>query len=194
MLCHSWDGNKLPIDHGFPLRVWIPDRFGMKQPKWITSMELLAEYEPGYWVERRWDEVAQVKTTSVIDTVAVDAIDERAGVPVVPIGGIAFAGDRGISKVEVRFDGGEWTEAQLRAPLSETTWVIWRYDWPFTPGEHTVEVRCGRGRRHAADRAQPGPRGRAGQRGSTRCRQTCKAPGHAIARRFGRAGHCAESG
>ncbi|MEZ4518217.1 MAG: molybdopterin-dependent oxidoreductase [Chloroflexota bacterium] len=145
MLCHSWDGNKLPVDHGFPLRVWIPDRFGMKQPKWITGMELLAEYEPGYWVERNWDEVAEVKTTSVIDTVAVDAVYDQGGQQLVPIGGIAWAGARGISQVEVRFDGGDWTEAQLRSPLSETTWVIWRYDWAFTPGEHTVEVRCAEG-------------------------------------------------
>jgi hypothetical protein len=60
----------------------------------------------------------------------------------VPIGGIAFAGDRGVSKVEVRVNGGNWEEAQLRSPLSETTWVIWRYEWPFAAGDHTFEVRC----------------------------------------------------
>lgn len=142
MLCHSWDGNKLPVDHGFPLRVWIPDRYGMKQPKWIVSMELTADEIPGYWVERRWDEIAQVKTTSVIDTVAVDAAYEQDGQRLVPIGGIAFAGARGISAVEVRMDGGDWQPAQLRAPLSETSWVIWRVDWPYEPGDHTFEVRC----------------------------------------------------
>lgn len=142
MLCHSWDGNTLPVDHGFPLRVWIPDRFGMKQPKWIVSMELMEEYEPGYWVERRWDEVARVRTTSVIDTVAVNATYESGGQQLIPVGGIAFSGDRGIGKVEVSVDEGPWTEAQLRQPLSETTWVIWRYDWPFEPGEHTFRVRC----------------------------------------------------
>jgi hypothetical protein len=145
MLCHSWDGNPLPSDHGFPLRIWIPDRYGMKQPKWITGIEVSDEYQEGYWVERGWDEVAQVKTTSVIDTVAVDAIYESGGQRMVPIGGIAFSGDRGISKVEVRMDGGSWQEAQLRTPLSETTWVIWRYDWPFNEGSHTFEVRCAEG-------------------------------------------------
>lgn len=142
MLCHSWDGNTLPVDHGFPLRVWIPDRFGMKQPKWIESMELMAEYEPGYWVERRWDEVAQVRTTSVIDTVAIDAAYESGGEMLIPVGGIAFSGDRGIGLVEVSVDGGPWQEAQLRSPLSETTWVIWRYDWPYAAGEHEFRVRC----------------------------------------------------
>lgn len=140
MLCHSWDGHPLPVDHGFPLRIWLPDRFGMKQPKWITNMELTADYKPGYWVERGWDEVAQVKTTSVIDTVAVDAAYSNNGQTLIPVGGIAWAGDRQISKVQVRVDGGDWTDAQLRTPLSETTWVIWRYDWPMAAGHHTFEV------------------------------------------------------
>ncbi|MDX1414156.1 MAG: molybdopterin-dependent oxidoreductase [Candidatus Promineifilaceae bacterium] len=142
MLCYEWDGNTLPIDHGYPLRIWIPDRYGMKQPKWITSMELVNEYVEGYWVSRNWDKEAIVKATSVIDTVAVDHIIENGGQTLVPIGGIAYAGARGISKVEVSVDGGPWEEAQLRSPLSETTWVIWRYEWPFTAGEHTFEVRC----------------------------------------------------
>jgi DMSO/TMAO reductase YedYZ molybdopterin-dependent catalytic subunit len=145
MFCYGWDGNKLPVGHGFPLRIWIPDRFGMKQPKWITGVEVTDEYRPGYWVERNWDQQALVKTRSVIDAVAEDAIMESGGVQRIPIGGIAFSGDRGISKVEVRVDGGEWTRAQLRSPLSETTWVIWRYDWPFEAGDHTFEVRCAEG-------------------------------------------------
>lgn len=142
MFCYAWDGNTLPVDHGFPLRIWIPDRYGMKQPKWITSIEVIAEDQEGYWVERNWDKVAQVKATSVIDTVAVDHIIENGRQQLVPVGGIAYAGDRGISGVEVRVDGGSWQEAQLRAPLSETTWVIWRFEWPFEAGDHTFEVRC----------------------------------------------------
>jgi len=142
MLCYAWDGKPLPEDHGFPLRIWIPDRFGMKQPKWITGIEVSDEYVPGYWVERGWDEVARVRARSVIDTVAVDHIHERDGQTLVPIGGIAFSGARETSRVEVSVDGGSWQEAQLRTPLSETTWVIWRYDWPFESGAHTFQVRC----------------------------------------------------
>ncbi len=142
MLCYDWDGYPLPVDHGFPLRVWIPDLYGMKQPKWITGIEVTDEYREGYWVQRNWDEVAQVKTTSVIDAVAANALIEMGDQTLVPIGGHAYSGDRGISAVEVRVDGGEWTEAQLRTPLSETTWVLWRYEWPFEPGDHTFEVRC----------------------------------------------------
>ena len=142
MLCYEWDGKPLPFDHGFPLRIWLPDRYGMKQPKWVTGIEVTAEYVPGYWVERDWDEVARVKATSVIDTVAVHDLEVVDGQGYIPVGGIAFAGARGISRVEVRVDGGAWEEAKLRSPLSETTWVIWRYEWPFQQGEHTFEVRC----------------------------------------------------
>ncbi|MCB8988941.1 MAG: molybdopterin-dependent oxidoreductase, partial [Ardenticatenaceae bacterium] len=142
MFCYGWDGNALPKDHGYPLRIWIPDLYGMKQPKWITEIEVTDEYRDGYWVERNWDKVARVKAVSVIDTVAVDHIVEDGDERRVPIGGIAYSGARGISKVQVRVDGGDWQDAQLRAPLSETTWVIWRYEWPFTAGEHLFEVRC----------------------------------------------------
>lgn len=138
MFCHSWDGNPLPTGHGFPLRIWIPDRFGMKQPKWITSIEVTDEYQLGYWVERNWSEDAFVRTTSVIDTVAVNSVQGSG----VPIGGIAWSGDRQISQVQVRVNGGDWEDAQLREPLSETTWVIWRYEWPFEEGEFTFEVKC----------------------------------------------------
>jgi DMSO/TMAO reductase YedYZ molybdopterin-dependent catalytic subunit len=142
MLAYAWDGQPIPVDHGFPLRIWIPDRYGMKQPKWITGIEVTSDYREGYWVERGWDEVAQMKATSVIDTVAVDNIIENGDQRLVPVGGIAFAGARGISRVQLRDNGGPWQDAQLRAPLSETTWVIWRFDWPFQPGNHNFEVRC----------------------------------------------------
>jgi len=143
MLAYAWDGVPLLEDHGFPLRLYIPDLHGMKQPKWIESIEVTDHWEPGYWVVRGWDKVARMKATSVIDTIAVDmtliSADQRK---LVPVGGIAHAGARGISKVEVQVDGGAWQTAALRTPLSQTTWVIWRYDWPFQPGKHTFTVRC----------------------------------------------------
>ncbi len=142
MLAYAWDNELLRVKHGFPLRIYIPDRFGMKQPKWITEIEAIPEWEEGYWVRRGWDREAIMRATSVVDTIAVDEVYEENGQRYVPIGGIAHAGARQISKVEVQVDGGEWVEAQLREPLSETTWAIWRYDWPFEEGEHTFAVRC----------------------------------------------------
>ena len=143
MFAYAWDGRPIPFDHGFPLRIWIPDRFGMKQPKWITEIEIVKDYRAGYWVERDWDEDAIVRATSVIDTVAVDSVVEKDGQKFVPIGGIAYAGVRGISKVEIEvFNTGQWYEAELRQPLSEASWVIWRVDWPFQEGNHDFRVRC----------------------------------------------------
>lgn len=145
MLAYDWNREPLPVEHGFPLRIYIPDRYGMKQPKWITSIQVVSDFREGYWVERKWDIHARVKTVSVIDTVAADSVYNEAGRLYVPIGGIANSGAKGISKVEVRVDGGQWVEALRRMPLSETAWTIWRYDWPFEAGEHTFEVRCSEG-------------------------------------------------
>ncbi len=141
MLAYAWDGVLLSTEHGFPLRIYIPDRYGMKQPKWIQSIEATDHSEDGYWVERGWDSVARMRATSVIDTMSSNMMI-ASGSTVVPIGGIAHAGARGISKVQVRVDDGPWREARLRTPLSGTTWVIWRYDWPFEAGRHTFTVRC----------------------------------------------------
>ena len=164
MLTYNWDGKPLPKDHGFPLRVWIPNVYGMKQPKWITGIEVVNHFQDGYWVERGWDIFARVNTTSVIDTVAVKSIIERDGQRLIPIGGIAYSGARGISKVEIQVDEGEWQQAQLREPLSETTWVIWRFEWPYQEGRHTFSVRCyeGDGTPQILEKSRLRPRGATG--------------------------------
>jgi DMSO/TMAO reductase YedYZ molybdopterin-dependent catalytic subunit len=119
MLAYAWDGVPLPADHGFPLRLFVPDLYGMKQPKWVTGIEALSRWEPGYWVARGWD-----REGHVVLSAAVDAVVRRG--EVTEVGGIAYAGSRGTAKVEVRGNDGEWHEAQLRQPLSDLTWVLWR--------------------------------------------------------------------
>ena len=141
IFAYEMNGAPLPVDHGFPLRIIIPNRYGMKQPKWIVNMELLDREGRGYWVERGWSEEAYVRMTSVIDTVATDAADEE--MQTVPVGGIAHAGANGISRVEVQVDEGQWVEAELRAPaLGPLTWLQWRYDWPRESGRHLFKVRA----------------------------------------------------
>ncbi len=141
LLVYEMNGEPLPPEHGFPLRVYIPNRYGMKQPKWIENIEMVAERLPGYWVDRGWDKEAFVNTVSVVDTVVVDPGQGDNGMALT--GGIAWASARGISKVEVQVDEGGWQEAELIAPpLSPLNWVLWRYGWPYEAGRHTVSVRA----------------------------------------------------
>ncbi|MBK9748409.1 MAG: molybdopterin-dependent oxidoreductase [Chloroflexi bacterium] len=143
LLAYAWDDQPLLPKHGFPLRIHIPNLYGMKQPKWITGIEFLDSDQDGYWVARGWDKEAIVRSTSVIDTVAVDAVETgEDGTQLVPVGGIAWAGDRGIARVQVRVDEGEWEDAVVNAPISDRTWQLWRYNWPFSAGFHRFEVRC----------------------------------------------------
>jgi hypothetical protein len=140
LLVYGMNGQTLPVEHGFPLRIYIPDRYGMKQPKWITKLTAIDNEGPGYWVDRGWSEEARPQIVSVIDTVAVD---QETAEGYIPMGGIAWAGDRGIEKVEVQINEEDWNEAVLRKPpLSSLTWVQWRFDWPGNPGRHIVRVRA----------------------------------------------------
>jgi DMSO/TMAO reductase YedYZ molybdopterin-dependent catalytic subunit len=135
MLAYAWDGLPLSGEHGYPLRLYVPDLYGMKQPKWIAGIEAIDHWEPGFWVARGWDKEGHVKTTAAVDTVL------RRG-DVFEVGGFAYAGARGISRVEVRADEGEWQRARIREPMSSTTWVLWRIELRLLPGKHRFEARA----------------------------------------------------
>jgi hypothetical protein len=141
LLVYAMGGQALSAEHGFPLRIYIPNHYGMKQPKWIEHIEVSDQGRTGYWVERGWSETAIPQTTSVIDTVAKQSIDPQK--QLVPVGGIAWAGARGISKVELQMDNGVWQPTKLRTPaLSPLAWVQWRADYPVTSGRHVFKVRA----------------------------------------------------
>ena len=142
MFAYEWDDQPLKQKHGFPLRIYIPDRYGMKQPKWIEAIEFVDTWQEGYWVRRGWSVEAMVNTTSVVDAIAADAILKDDDGYIVPIGGIAYSGAKQISRVEISVNDGDWQEARIRQPLSELTWVIWRYDWRFQEGEYRFAVRA----------------------------------------------------
>ncbi|MCB9161061.1 MAG: molybdopterin-dependent oxidoreductase [Caldilineaceae bacterium] len=161
MLVYAMDGAPLPQEHGFPLRIYIPNRYGMKQPKWIVHMQAVADTPDGYWVRRGWSRTAVMRTTSVIDT-ATAAPDAASATT---FGGIAHAGARGISKVELQVDDGPWQEAELRVPpRSDLTWVQWRYTDTFPAGTHTARVRAydGTGELQVMDESPPHPDGATG--------------------------------
>jgi DMSO/TMAO reductase YedYZ molybdopterin-dependent catalytic subunit len=165
LLVYDMDGLPLPEKHGYPLRIYIPNRYGMKQPKWIESIHIVDDNVQGYWVIRGWSKDAYVRTTSVVDTVQVDMLSE-GDVENVAAGGIAWAGARGISKVEVQVDDGAWEEAELRSPpLSPLSWVQWRYNWSdYQSGKHEFRVRCydGDGKLQITEDGPPRPDGATG--------------------------------
>ena len=163
LLVYEMNGEPLTAGHGYPLRIFIPGHFGMKQPKWIVRMEAIDRKGRGFWVDRNWSDTAFVRTTSVIDVIAAGRRDPAAGV--VPVGGIAYSGDKGISLVEVQADNGPWEKAELRAPaLSPLTWIQWRYGWKATPGKHVLRVRAydGAGTLQVTEDNPPSPDGATG--------------------------------
>ncbi|MEX0991223.1 MAG: molybdopterin-dependent oxidoreductase [Actinomycetota bacterium] len=155
-------GNVLPRAHGFPARLLGVGTFGMKNPKWLGEIEVVGDPYDGYWERRGWTKEAIVRTMSRIDTPR-DG-EEVAGRVV--IAGVAFAGDRGISAVEVSADGGvTWNPAQLKTALSPLTWRLWRFDWePTAPGDGALAVRAtdGTGAVQEAAFAEPYPSGATG--------------------------------
>lgn len=161
LLVYGMNGKTLPVEHGYPLRIYIPNRYGMKQPKWITRITAIDHAGAGYWVERGWSATARPNIISIIDNVATDSVQDGR----IPVGGIAWAGNRGIRQVEVQVDDGAWQAADLLTPpLSELTWVLWRYDWPRQAGRHTFRVRAtdGSGTLQTAERSDPHPSGATG--------------------------------
>jgi DMSO/TMAO reductase YedYZ molybdopterin-dependent catalytic subunit len=117
--------------------------------KWITEIEVTDQVYLGYWQERGWSNDARIKTTSIIYN-APSNVQMNSSTP---IAGVAFAGDRGISKVEVSVDGGStWNEATLKPPRSPYAWVLWAYDWkPTAAGTANIVVRATDGKGQLQD-------------------------------------------
>ena len=136
ILAYDMNYSPLTSKHGFPVRAIVPGLYGMMNPKWITEIELVDMVYEGYWQRLGWANNAEDKTgSSILIPGQAPArqrfrkLDETAISPnegKVPIAGIAFAGDRGIAKIEVSTDGGTtWKTAKVKDPLSQYTWVLW---------------------------------------------------------------------
>ena len=139
-LAYEMNGEALPKAHGFPVRAVIPGVYGMKNPKWITRIELTDRDHLGYWESQGWSDEAVVKTTSKFTTPADGATLPAGGLAV---GGVAYAGDRGISAVEVSFDDGRtWQRAHLKPAMGQHTWVLWALVWQARPGTYILKVRA----------------------------------------------------
>lgn len=141
ILAVAMNGDPLPLEHGFPVRMVVPGLYGyVSATKWITELKVTTfAADEAYWTPRGYDAKAPIKFSSRIDT-------PRSGTPVaagtVPIAGVAWAQTVGIDRVEVSIDNGEWQSAKLSAPINEDTWVQWFVEWEAEPGTHYVAVRA----------------------------------------------------
>jgi DMSO/TMAO reductase YedYZ molybdopterin-dependent catalytic subunit len=163
LLCVGMNGEPLPVEHGFPLRMLTPGLYGYAGAcKWLTELELTTfGAVDAYWVARGWAPRGPVKTASRIDVPGPFA--QLAAGPVT-VAGVAWAQGRGIRAVEVRVDDGPWRAATLLPVPSVDTWVQWRFAWAATPGSHALSVRAtdGLGAVQPEERVTPFPDGATG--------------------------------
>ncbi|MDQ4066109.1 MAG: molybdopterin-dependent oxidoreductase [Thermoproteota archaeon] len=153
LLAYEMNRATLPTNHGFPVRAIVPGIYGMMNAKWVTEIELVDTVYEGFWQRKGWSNEAKYKIHSTV-VVPGSALSYRfgsLGEPTtvtlgtkVPIAGIAFAGNEGISKVEVSMDGGKsWQEAKMKRPISINSWALWYIEWnPNSQGRHIISVRA----------------------------------------------------
>ncbi|MGC4104755.1 MAG: molybdopterin-dependent oxidoreductase [Thermomicrobiales bacterium] len=158
------NGEPLPPKHGTPVRLIVPGLYGIKNVKWLTSLTVTADDFKGYWQQRGWTDTAIIKTSSTIMVPG-----DRGVISAGPtaIGGIAFAGDRGIAKVEVSTDdGATWHAATITENPSPAglSWVLWNLPWTPASGAYTLVVRAtdGNGDLQTSDTASELPDGASG--------------------------------
>ena len=163
MLAYLMNGEKLPQEHGFPLRLIVPGLYGIKNVKWITEIEVYNGDYKGYWQQRGWTDEGTIKIFSRIDS---PGHYQPLRGPEHAYRGIAFGGPHSISKVELSFDRGKsWLPAELEPPLSKKSWVIWNFHWrPPKPGKYQISVRATdtKGQLQIADIVRPQPAGASG--------------------------------
>jgi len=141
MLAWELNGQYLLSKSGAPVRALIPGIFGMKNAKWIREIRVVtdANYK-GFWASQGWDNAAPTRTMAIF-YLPKRFTSVKAGAQT--IGGIAFAGDRGIKKVEVSLDNGKtWQSAQLQQPLSRYSWVLWTLPWNPKAGKYQIACRA----------------------------------------------------
>jgi DMSO/TMAO reductase YedYZ molybdopterin-dependent catalytic subunit len=163
LLAVGMNGEPLPLEHGFPVRMVVPGLYGyVSATKWVTSLKVTTFAEDqGYWTSRGWTARGPIKLSSRIDTPRVGA---TVAAGTVAIAGVAWAQNVGIAAVDVRIDGGDWRSATLAKTVTVDSWLQWSYAWEATSGSHEVQVRATNldGEVQTSTEAPPAPDGSSG--------------------------------
>ncbi|MEZ2391075.1 molybdopterin-dependent oxidoreductase [bacterium RCC_150] len=141
ILAVGMNGEPLPLEHGFPVRMIVPGLYGyVSATKWLTELKVTRfADDQGYWTPRGWSDHGPIKTQSRID-VPRGGGAVKAGT--VQFGGVAWAQHRGVAKVELRVDRGPWRQAKLAPGISRDTWYQWQLGIDLGKGDHEVQVRA----------------------------------------------------
>ncbi len=141
LLAVAMNGQPLPVEHGFPVRMVVPGLYGyVSATKWVTDIEVTTfSGNYAYWAQRGWSQQAPIKTESRID-VPSGSGPVKAGQ--VTVAGVAWAQHKGIDAVEVRVDNGPWQQARLAAVPGIDCWRQWAFAWDATPGQHVLAARA----------------------------------------------------
>lgn len=162
LLAVGMNGEPLPLEHGFPVRMVVPGLYGyVSATKWVVELEVTRfDSARAYWTDRGWSERGPIKLQSRIDVPRQRdvATGEQA------IAGVAWQPHTGVAGVEVQIDDGPWREADLATAISDDTWVQWSLPWTAEPGNHTIRCRAtgADGERQTDAQAPPAPNGATG--------------------------------
>jgi DMSO/TMAO reductase YedYZ molybdopterin-dependent catalytic subunit len=149
LLVYEMNGVPLPTEHGFPLRALVSGWYGMDSVKWLTRVETSQEPFTGYFQRERYVAMRNDGGRQPITVMRVNSKfvrpsnEEEIRSKTYHIEGLAWAGERKISKVEVRYDTVGWRLATLAAPPLAMLWTPWSYEWQIPrAGRYTLEVRA----------------------------------------------------
>ena len=156
LLAYAVNGQPLPPQHGYPLRVIVPGWYGMTHVKWLQSVTVVGEafrgwqQEIGYRLQRSEDDAGSPVTRILPRSLLVppgipDFFSRERFVPAGPcvLAGRAWSGWGRIERVEVSTDGGvTWSDAGLGDAVFPYGWSGWRFDWDAAPGEHELCCRA----------------------------------------------------
>ena len=135
MFALAMNGQTLNRDHGFPIRMLVPRYYGLKNVKWISEIAFVDKPYFGTWPRMGYTKEPLIHTASHVDRYS------RQG-DMLRVGGVSFAGVRGIQAVQLRSNNGPWVNATLEPPLSGFTLTRWYGVLPSVPAQAVLQVRA----------------------------------------------------